>query len=70
MLTMQVAGTPLMELMAALEEEMQGDGGVVASSDPVGTPPRQIHPVDPLLAESRPSTAQSGDPGHPKLKNN
>ncbi|KAK9822740.1 hypothetical protein WJX74_002304 [Apatococcus lobatus] len=57
----KMAGTPLMELVAALEreEEMQTDGAA-APSDPPATPKAIVHPEDPLHAESRPSTAKSG----------
>ncbi|KAK9867046.1 hypothetical protein WJX84_003068 [Apatococcus fuscideae] len=60
----KMAGTPLMEVVAALEraEGMQADGATAASSDPPFTPVEMpiIHPVDPLLAQSRPSTATPG----------
>ena len=58
-----MAGTPLMELVAALEreEEMQTDGAV-DSSDAPATPTPIVHPEDPLLAESRPSTGRAGAP--------
>ena len=46
--------------MLEREEEMQTDGAD-ASPDQPATPKILVHPEDPLLAESRPSTANAGE---------